>query len=568
MRLLSFELIGEYKGLKDQLFNFEKSEANIIAFIGLNGAGKSQLLELIAECFSFLERTLRSDFKSRNWFKRTEVKIAYTIQAYDTESESQFYEVHINSIGKVSWRNHEGAISSSELDADQLLPSHIVGYSSGLNENLQRAFMKNGVQYMDTMNAKRSWETRLEVIKNNWDQKNKNLTEGDLEHYDRQIREAYKYYQRRYSGVFTELPDGFGINDSFTAGSRATPLPMMKYLDHDSTVLLLISLGMLEQSAQASVFNEEQRFNAIHSAKFKYDLRKFTYDVGAILDVVKLINCVGGVDGENFKPLSGRTSDDFYNQFELDYLVGEVTIKLHDSELQDVLRDSFFEPIVLFEKLHRIQLLGAQFWPAEMKRDLRQDSYKGNVKKPQKWRAPLRVISLELASSEQRIVAFEDLSDGEAQLIQVLAMAAVFREKRTLFLLDEPETHLNPSWRTYFHSYLDDVINIDSENEKAQLFISTHSPFMISSLKQQNVFCFKRNEDGFIEMSPAPSQTYGASFDVIIKEYFELRSLISHSVIDEIREQLKDGDDHAREWIEENLGLSAERAYLIKKLSN
>jgi len=55
---------------------------------------------------------------------------------------------------------------------------------------------------------------------------------------------------------------------------------------------------------------------------------------------------------------------------------------------------------------------------------------------------------------------------------------------------------------------------------------------------------------------------------VIIKEYFGLKSLISHSVIDEIREQLKLGDAQAKQWIEDNLGLSAERAYLIKKLSD
>ncbi|WP_067222754.1 hypothetical protein [Marinomonas gallaica] len=68
-------------------------------------------------------------------------------------------------------------------------------------------------------------------------------------------------------------------------------------------------------------------------------------------------------------------------------------------------------------------------------------------------------------------------------------------------------------------------------------------------------------------MEVVQSETYGASFDVLIKDLFDLRSLISQSVIDEIREQLKHGDDHSREWIEANLGLSAEKAYLIRKLS-
>jgi|GEM_PF-1376258 ABC-type polysaccharide/polyol phosphate transport system ATPase subunit len=42
MRLLSLTLSGQYKGLKDQTFNFESAQANIVAFIGLNGAGKSR----------------------------------------------------------------------------------------------------------------------------------------------------------------------------------------------------------------------------------------------------------------------------------------------------------------------------------------------------------------------------------------------------------------------------------------------------------------------------------------------------------------------------------------------
>lgn len=41
MRLLSLELIGEYKGLKDQYFDFRNTEGNILALIGLNGSGKS-----------------------------------------------------------------------------------------------------------------------------------------------------------------------------------------------------------------------------------------------------------------------------------------------------------------------------------------------------------------------------------------------------------------------------------------------------------------------------------------------------------------------------------------------
>lgn len=202
-----------------------------------------------------------------------------------------------------------------------------------------------------------------------------------------------------------------------------------------------------------------------------------------------------------------------------------------------------------------------------MKRQLRQDKFQGSIKKPQKWASPIKILSLKL-KTDINCIEFDDLSDGEAQLIQVLAMTAIYHNKRTLYLLDEPETHLNPSWRTYFHTYLDENINNGNSNDKLQLLISTHSPFMISSLKRNNVYYFRRNHDGFIGMSTAQNETYGASFDVIIKDLFELRSLISQTAVEEIREQIKSGDSHARKWIEQNLGLSAERAYLIKKLGS
>lgn len=66
MKLLRLTIEGSYKGLRDQIFGFSCCSENIIIFVGLNGAGESQLLELIAEVFGYLERIRRSDFKTRN----------------------------------------------------------------------------------------------------------------------------------------------------------------------------------------------------------------------------------------------------------------------------------------------------------------------------------------------------------------------------------------------------------------------------------------------------------------------------------------------------------------------
>ena len=54
MRLLSIELFGEYKGLKDQAFDFSAAGGDVAVLIGMNGSGKSQVMELIAELFAYL----------------------------------------------------------------------------------------------------------------------------------------------------------------------------------------------------------------------------------------------------------------------------------------------------------------------------------------------------------------------------------------------------------------------------------------------------------------------------------------------------------------------------------
>ena len=570
MRLLSLTLNGQYKGLRDQNFSFEAAQGNIIAFIGLNGSGKSQLLELIADSFGYLERFLRSDFKCRNWFSDLAIELRYSNQAYDSEAQTSTYLINIEYNGDVAIYRDGSSINIKSREysgiEEEILPSQIIGYSSGLNENLQRAFMKNAIQYLDVMNIKRQWEQRLAVINAARNEKGKHLTEMDIELLERQFKEAYHYYQTRHPALFPILPEESSLSDNTNIGSRSTVLPRLKYFDQDTTALMLASMGMLSDPEQQAIWHEKQRFNKIHSVTLRYDLRKFTHDASALLDIAKLIACLADIPSCRFQalPRVNKTSEEFFNQFELDYLAGEITIDFENNHVQNVLKNIFDTPQVLFEKLYRLQLLAAEFWQGETKRQLRQDNFDRSAKRPQKWKSPILVPSLKLTDGQQ-CIEFDDLSDGEAQLIQILSMASIYKDSRVLFLLDEPETHLNPSWRTYFHSFVEDTIGID--NEKAQLFISTHSPFMVSSLKRNNVYQFSRSDHGLIDMKMAQNETYGASFDVLIKDLFDLRSLISQSVIDEIRVQLKQGNDHAKKWIEANLGLSAEKAYLIRELS-
>ncbi len=178
---------------------------------------------------------------------------------------------------------------------------------------------------------------------------------------------------------------------------------------------------------------------------------------------------------------------------------------------------------------------------------------------------PLAVTKLSLSNGVD-VIDFDDMSDGEAQLVQVLSAARIFGHENTLFIFDEPETHLNPSWRTQFHKNLTKALAAPEENShRTQIMLSTHSPFLVSSLKKENVYRFERT-DNVVEMWPVESETYGASFDVLIKEYFGLRSLISQTAVEDILEKLNDENLSNADriaWIKENIGDSSEKPGLL-----
>jgi predicted ATPase len=93
-------------------------------------------------------------------------------------------------------------------------------------------------------------------------------------------------------------------------------------------------------------------------------------------------------------------------------------------------------------------------------------------------------------------VEFKQLSEGELQMLTVLGLMRITREDHCLFLLDEPDTHLNPIWKL---RYFDDIENVLSPREGAvvqgesQILITTHDPMMVGSLKREQVHILRRD---------------------------------------------------------------------------
>ncbi|WP_151825660.1 AAA family ATPase [Acinetobacter ursingii] len=543
MRLLSLELIGEYKGLKDQYFDFRNTEGNILALIGLNGSGKSQLLELIAETFAYIERCQREDFTTR-----TPLPFGVNVQ-YVVKNQNQIEDMIWVNIDKQGGVNPYKITEDGERHPLLLgapLPDFIVGYASGLNENLQRAFMKNSLQYFE--------------IKRISAQRQKLLTESVDEE---QVSEINKKFLKKYPHIFDNLYSEDYDQENYLSLREVNPQPSnLIYLDYDSTSLLLLSLVLLPLEKVEQILGE-LGFKYPIKAKIYYDLRSGVIDTDAIRDVKMLVR---SVEEKNITPIGNRTTNDQFDQYELNFLAGIIELDFSNSSILNNLREAnYHDPRSFFLRFLKLQQLGNKKWPITNRRKLAKDDFIETVKTPLKTQLPLSMVELRFLNNKNQEVCFDDLSDGEAQLMQVLAASTIFGLGQSLFLFDEPETHLNPSWRTYFHTYLEKALNLnDGGTEDSQIFLSTHSPFMISSLKKENVFFFERNHNGLIDLKPVNEETYGASFDVLIKSFFNLKTLISQTVVDDINHRLKESQkaenfDDLKHWIEQNLGDSMEK---------
>lgn len=87
-------------------------------------------------------------------------------------------------------------------------------------------------------------------------------------------------------------------------------------------------------------------------------------------------------------------------------------------------------------------------------------------------------------------LTFRELSEGEQQLLTVVGLLRFTKEQESLFLLDEPDTHLNPVWGM---EYLQTLQKIADTGNDSQIIIATHDPLMIASMRKEQVLVLERD---------------------------------------------------------------------------
>jgi predicted ATPase len=137
-------------------------------------------------------------------------------------------------------------------------------------------------------------------------------------------------------------------------------------------------------------------------------------------------------------------------------------------------------------------------------------------------------IRLKLVGQEEPIT-FDELSEGEQQLLTIIGLMKFTAQNESLFLLDEPDTHLNPAWCL---DYLNNLINYGGNPPNSQIIITTHSPLTFAGLDQNEVVVLERGEDGMVTSQHPTSPPKGMGFQAILtSEFFGLRSAIDSETL-------------------------------------
>jgi predicted ATPase len=119
-------------------------------------------------------------------------------------------------------------------------------------------------------------------------------------------------------------------------------------------------------------------------------------------------------------------------------------------------------------------------------------------------------------------VTYRDLSEGEQQLLLVLGLLKFTAEDEALFLLDEPDTHLNPAWSTQYLNFLDAFIR---GRETCQIVMSTHDPLVFAGLQKEQVRIFRRDTRGCVVAEEPLEDPRGMGIQAILaSDLFRLRS--------------------------------------------
>ena len=128
-----------------------------------------------------------------------------------------------------------------------------------------------------------------------------------------------------------------------------------------------------------------------------------------------------------------------------------------------------------------------------------------------------------------------DLSSGEKQLFLRTLSIKMLEPDNSIILIDEPELSLHPKWQQR-------IIEVYKKiGENNQIIVATHSPHILGSVSNENIFILYRNENGKIEAKIGDDiySSYGQPVERVLKDIMGLKSVRTPKIDRDIQELRK-----------------------------
>ncbi|NRB23645.1 ATP-binding protein [Shewanella sp.] len=144
-------------------------------------------------------------------------------------------------------------------------------------------------------------------------------------------------------------------------------------------------------------------------------------------------------------------------------------------------------------------------------------------------------IQVKQTKSNQNVI-FSELSEGEQQLLTIFGLLQFTAKRDALFLLDEPDTHLNPYWAAKYHRFLELFV---PEGFGSHIIMTTHHPLSIAELNKEQIQVVSRNEASQkISVNTPKKSPKGMSVNgILTSDMFGLLTTLDDGTQDLIRER-------------------------------
>ena len=424
--------INNYKLLKDFTIHFSK---DVSILIGINGSGKSSILECVAQIFSdaYLQEKSKFGFKLEYELRLEEI-IEQT--ATTSEFKTDYIKVEIyaeKKDEKLLYKVYTGNdILEKETDIEKkfgslekIFPSNIVIYYSGLAEIMKKICQPH--------------DEKLSV--------------------------------------------------NFRKGNTGLHRPFFYFEPHLFN-LILITLLSYEYGDIPQFLSDRAKIKGFQSIQI--NLKKPSWGKGKINEwwgakgevktFLDYLDSIGSPliieEGGTTKSNGNVVIEAWQNEALIITIIGQE--KLFE------IREHFVEERTLFKILNTLLIDGFQ---PEVKFSFIQEDSSGQH-------------------------SFNVLSEGEQQAIIIRGLIELVNNENTLFLFDEPDTYLHPSWQRNFIESINDLSK-NAEYNNSQFLITTHSPQLLSNADPENCDVQIMEDGEIVKVTP---KYYGRDISTILYE--------------------------------------------------